>query len=268
MDSSDAFYEPCGSGEFRPTRHTEGPWSSEYQHGGPPAALLTRQIEECVQGEDLIIARLTFDILKPIPVVPLRVHARPVRSGWRVQLVEATLAQGDRVVMNASAWAVRVVPQQVPAPHEAGSPKPPTIPPTEWVPAHVPEWDCGFLAATEWRFVRGGYTTPGPATVWTRTRYPLLAGEPMSPVQRVVLTADSTNGVSSMLDIRSWSFIPPELTVHCLRAPRGEWLCLDTATVLNPGAAGLASSRLYDEDGLVAVAAQSLLVSALASSRG
>jgi hypothetical protein len=70
--------------------------------------------------------------------------------------------------------------------------------------------------------------------------------------------ADSGNGVSAVLDWRSHLFINPELTVHVLRAPEGEWVCLQARTEI--GAVGLAHSVLSDRRGPVARGAQSLLV--------
>ena len=53
--------------------------------------------------------------------------------------------------------------------------------------------------------------------------------------------ADSGNGLSSELDITGWQFINPELTVHLHRMAVGEWICLDAATAISAGGAGLAT---------------------------
>jgi acyl-CoA thioesterase len=66
--------------------------------------------------------------------------------------------------------------------------------------------------------------------------------------------------VSAVLPLNEWLFINTELTVHFLREPRGEWICLDAATAIAEGGAGLARSTLSDDDGMVALGAQSLLV--------
>ena len=87
-----------------------------------------------------------------------------------------------------------------------------------------------------------------------------MAGEEPSPLQRVLAVADSGNGVSSELDLAAWHFINPELTVHLHREAVGEWVCLDAATTISPGGAGLATSVLSDQQGPVAVGAQALLV--------
>ena len=63
-----------------------------------------------------------------------------------------------------------------------------------------------------------------------------------------------------MLALDDWLFINPELTVHFRREARGEWICLDAATVIADGGAGLARSTLSDGEGVVAHGSQSLLV--------
>ena len=101
----------------------------------------------------------------------------------------------------------------------------------------------------EWRWVRGHFSEPGPATVWTRMRIPLVEGEEPTPTQRVLATADSGNGAGSALPLGSWLYVNTELTVHLLRPPVGEWVCLDSATEIGPTGGGLAVSRLSDSAG-------------------
>lgn len=266
MESGEAFYQLGDRGTYLPTRHTEGPWSGQFQHGGPPTALLARAIEQCLAsepglgGEQMRIGRVSFDILAPVPMLPLRATVEISRPGRRVRRVEGTLTAGDAAVITASAWAILPAPADLPvdtAPAEA-FPPPEDLLPSD--PAAIPEWKCGFLAATEWRFVYGCYGTLGPAAAWVRPKVALLADEPLSPVQRVALTADSANGVSAVLDISAWMFIPPELTLHLMRSPVGEWLCLVAQSLVRPGAVGLATATLHDRHGPVAQSAQSLLV--------
>lgn len=261
MSTPDAFYEPGDHDTYLPTRHTEGPWGRDFQHGGPPAALIMRAIEERVAGEEFQIGRVTYEILSPVPMLPLRTVTVISRPGKRVQRIEAALTAAGKTVIAASAWAIRPAPAGLPLdPAPQGTLTPPGNLPASDPTVH-PGWSCGFLAATEWRFIHGSYRAPGPATAWVRPKVTLLPGERLSPAQRVVLTADSANGVSAVLDIRAWTFIPPELTVHFLRPPDGEWLCLEARSVVQPGAAGLATATVHDQYGVVARSAQTLLVS-------
>ena len=70
-------------------------------------------------------------------------------------------------------------------------------------------------------------------------REPIVAGEPPTPLQRVLVVANTGNGVSSALDWRRFTFINVDLTVHLERLPGGEWVCLDAVTL--PGRTGMAA---------------------------
>jgi hypothetical protein len=91
-------------------------------------------------------------------------------------------------------------------------------------------------------------------------RHPLIAGEPPSPLQRVLIAADSGNGVSATLDWRRYLFINVDLTVQLHTLPVGEWVCLDAITIPQPTGMGLADTALYDERGPIGRATQTLLV--------
>jgi hypothetical protein len=110
----------------------------------------------------------------------------------------------------------------------------------------------------DWLFVRGAFLEPGPATVWMRMQVPLVAGEEPSPLQRVLVAADSGNGVSAELDYHRYLFINTDLSVHLLRPPVGEWVCLDATTRVD--GLGLTDTALWDQRGRIGLAAQTLLV--------
>ena len=85
------FYRPDGPSRFLSTASTAGPWGPESQHGGPPAALLTRAVESLPRPDgDRVVGRLTMELLGPVPVGPLRVEASVVRPGRTVEMCEAT----------------------------------------------------------------------------------------------------------------------------------------------------------------------------------
>ena len=88
----------------------------------------------------------------------------------------------------------------------------------------------GWHTAMEIIFARGKFLEPGPATVWMRPRVALVEGEEFTPLQRVMVAADGGNGVSAPLDWSGFIFINTDLTVHLLRPPVGEWVCLDAVT--------------------------------------
>lgn len=254
---TDAFYLPLDDGLFRATEHTAGPWDPALQHAGPPAALITRELERHSPRAEMLLSRVTFEILHAVPVGELRTSVRIARPGRSVELLEASLEADGREVVRASAWRVLRA-RGVPTPAEPEPEPPPPLPDAEapWTGRLGP----GYLRAIEWRSLHGGFFDPGPAATWTRLRHPLVAGEEPSGLERLMAVADSGNGMSGLLDMRKWWFINPELTVHVEREPRGEWILLDAASSIQPDGAGLATSVLSDRDGRVARGAQTLYV--------
>jgi hypothetical protein len=249
-----AFYESDG-GTFTPTELTRGPWDPGAQHAGPPSALLGRAIE----AEGMFVGRITIEILRPVPLSPLAVSSRIVRPGRNVELVEAALAEtaAGGEVARATAWRLRTersgtvsLDEPPPAGPDSGS-------------EHgffATGQAVGYHTAMDYRFLEGSFTEPGPARVWMRMRQPLVDGEPTSPLARVLVAADSGNGVSAALDYRRHLFINTELTVHLVREPVGEWVQLDSITRVGPHGVGLSETVLYDETGRLGRAAQTLLV--------
>ncbi|MBK5305645.1 MAG: thioesterase family protein [Frankiaceae bacterium] len=253
---TESFFLPLGDGRWRATQHTTGPWDERFQHGGPPSALLGGVVEKLRPRDDVMVARMTVEILGPIPVGDLEVKADVVRPGRRVELVEAVLSADGRAVARARAWRVlRTDASPVPSQHRQAPPLPERARGVE-----AGGWIDGYLSAIEWRFDRGHFTERGPAAAWARTRVTVVPDEPLSPLQRVLVVADSGSGISSELDLRRWLFINPELTVHLHREPVGEWICVDASTTISPGGVGLATSVLSDVEGPVGVGAQTLLV--------
>ena len=200
-----------------------------------------------------------MELLGPVPVGPLDVQASVVRPGRSVELCAATLydVQRDRPCATASAW---LFPAGDDGPVQDDQPLPHT--PEDGRPKDRPvSWSGGYLDAVDWRWVTGSVQEPGPGVVWMRPAVDLVEGERMSPVQRLMSCVDSASGVSAALDPAGWAFLNTELTVHVLRPPVGEWVCLDASTTLGSGTVGVATSAVYDEQGLVARSAQALLVS-------
>jgi hypothetical protein len=254
-----AFYERDGD-LFVATELTRGPWDPGAQHAGPPAALLGHAIEGLADAEEFQVGRVTFEILGSVPIAPVSVNARVVRPGRRVQLVEAELSVGGQAMMRAGAWRIRTAPVDLPPGLPARAEPPPG-------PEHGHEAEFfptgqehGYHSGMEVRFIEGGFVEPGPATVWLRMRRPLVAGEQPSPLQRALIVADVGNGVSATLDYRRFLFINVDLTVHLERMPVGEWVGIDAVTLPQANGLGTAESVLFDAEGRIGRALQTLLI--------
>ncbi|MBX6749239.1 MAG: thioesterase family protein [Micromonosporaceae bacterium] len=254
-----SFYRPIAEDRFEATPYTRGPWDAGSQHAGPPAALLGRAVERQVGRDDMRVVRLAFDIVRPVPIGRLSVSTRVVRAGRSVAIVESELIpDGEPTAMRVTAMLIRTETAVAPAVSYGG---PPEFPDGTAEEAFFPvPYDVGYHTAMEYRFAAGSFLAPGPATCWMRMRVPLVEGEEPSPLSRVLVAADSGNGVSSVLDWRRYLFINPDLTVHLHRYPTGEWVCLDARTWIDPDGVGLAEAAVYDRTGALGRTAQSLFV--------
>jgi hypothetical protein len=76
----------------------------------------------------------------------------------------------------------------------------------------------------------------------------------------VAAVADFGSGISAILDAAAWNFQNLDLSVHLHRQPAGEWICLESASLVGPEGAGTCRTIMHDAAGAVGVAAQSLLV--------
>ena len=254
----EAFYERDGD-DYVATELTRGPWDPGAQHAGPPSALLGREIERLEDAAEFHVGRITFEILRSVPIGPVRVEVKVVRPGRRVQLVEASLSGEEGMLMRARGWRIRAAPVELPESIEF----PPAPPGPEQ--GSRPEFfatgqDAGYHTAMEWRSVGGGFLEPGPATVWMRMRGQLVEGEEPTPLQRTLVAADVGNGISAVLDWQRYLFINVDLSVHLERVPEGEWVCVDAVTLPQPNGVATAESVLSDQRGRIGRAAQTLLI--------
>jgi Acyl-CoA thioesterase C-terminal domain/Acyl-CoA thioesterase N-terminal domain len=245
---------------FVATEHTRGPWSADHQHAGPPSALLARAVERAVADDPAFqVARLTVELMAPVPIATVEVATSVLKAGRKVRRIDATLAAGGRLVARATGLAIHT--EAVELPPVALDPHEPPPPPEAGSSYGLPVFHAavGYGTAVDARRVRGGCGV-NPTAVWIRTRVALVAGEAPSPLQRVMIAADSGNGVAVVLDFRHFTFVNADLTVYLHRLPQDEWVCLESVTAPEPTGVGLTASRLFDRRGPIGWGLQTLVV--------
>ncbi|MBR0870191.1 thioesterase family protein [Bradyrhizobium tropiciagri] len=235
-----------------------GPWDPRMQHGSAPAALVVWAAEGVPTPVPMRIARITIDLMRPVPVAPLTVEREVLREGRKIQLCGVRLLADGVVVVSASVLKIKqqaaelppdiaALPVELPGPDQsmaepgnlAGSP---------------------FVKCISMRAARGRFGQTGPGAIWFRVDRPLIAGAAVSQAMRAVVASDFSNGTSPALDFRNWTFINADLTVSMAREPVGDWVLLDGETWIGPDGAGLAMSRLADQHGYFGRAVQSLVI--------
>ena len=251
---TDAFYIPDGD-RYVATEHTRGPWSPKHQHGGPPAALIAHAVE--TMAPEFTIARMTVDFLRPVPIDRLAVRVETLRAGTKVQRLLGTLVHGDAVVAHAVVTLVRPTAVDMPSPVASTT----IVSPELARPFQFPFFreSLGYHTAMESRLALGHFGR-GRVAIWMRQRVPLIAGATPSPVERVLVAADSGSGVSAGIEHASHTAINFDLTVALHRPLDGEWVGLDSISTYEPAGLGLADTRVLDIRGPIGRALQGLVI--------
>jgi hypothetical protein len=257
-EDAEAYFLPLGGGRYVATAACTGPWFPDAQHIGPPTALLVREFEATgADRPELQLARLTLEVLGPVPLGELSVRTEVLRPGRTIELVGAEVVAGGRAVLRAQAWRLAAAPTDGVA-GGALAPPPGPEPARPWT--HPEGWGYGYLDTVEWRFVHGGFDVLGDGQVWARPRLPIVAGEDPSPLQRVAAIADSASGIAARIDMTRWLFLNTEITLHFHRMPVGEWVGVDGHVAIGPTGLGTVSAVLFDTEGEVGRCAQQLTV--------
>ncbi|MFI0418666.1 acyl-CoA thioesterase domain-containing protein [Spongiactinospora sp. 9N601] len=224
--------------ELVPAPHAHGPWSPDMLHGRLLGGLAARAIEERYAEPGLHFARLTVDLFRNSPMMPVTVETALVRDGRRIRVADATITTEQGVIGRAAAVLLRQGEQpggtrSVVTP--AWDAAPPSGPPERgryW----TPPFDLWRLA---------GWERPGPGRAWLRETYPLVEDEPITPFVRAALAADFASPLSNA-GPEGLRFINADYTLTMGRVPEGELIGVEATGHLS--AAGVATGQITLHD--------------------
>jgi hypothetical protein len=254
---TDAIYRVDGN-RVVTSPNAAGPWDIRMQHGSAPAALAVWAAETIPTPQPMQIARVTIDLMRPVPVAPLTLATEILREGRKIQLCAVRLLAGDVVVVGATILKIKT--QALNLPSEVAD-LPLELPGPDQAREEQPDFSRSpFVTGISMRAARGRFGVPGPGAIWYRVDRPLIEASPVSQTMRAVVAADFCNGTSAVLDFQKWTFINADLTVSFARQPVGPWILLDAESWIGPDGAGLATARLADQRGYFGRAVQSLVI--------
>lgn len=264
---TDSYYELLDAADprgerFAATDLARGTWSPKIQHAAPVSALLVRALERTHARPDTRLSRVAVDLLGPVPVEgPLWVRSQIGRGGQQIELVGAELLapgpdETPRPVARATGWRLQTV--------DTSAIEQVSVPPLRRLDeARTTDmrqnWDRNYVHSVDWRWLTTPLA-PGDGEAWIMPVAHLVAGESMTPLQRLFAVADDANGVGTKLDITKWTFLNTDLVVHVHRIPDGDWIGIRAQTNYGPDGIGTTVGTLFDERGAVAAIQQSVLV--------
>jgi hypothetical protein len=251
-----------GSEWFSPTDHARGPWDPDACHGGPPTGLLARALEQVLPH--MRLARISVDLGRPVPMTGFAIVADVTRTGRATANTAASLVDADgKVRATATGMHVAVAPTPMFEARidnsDAVTPRLADSSPGAFPVGRVTHDEPGFRGAVEIRYPEGQDEGPGATTLWMRT-VPLLPAEEMSPFQRISPLADCGNAFSRNAEPDAVQFVNTDLLIALHRDPVGEWMGSRATSAWQPTGNGLADALLFDDEGPVGRALQTLLL--------
>ena len=232
-----AFYVREGEG-FTPTGLGASIWDATAQGGVSLAGLIGHLIGMVPQPVPMLVTRLTIDILGTVPLEPLFPQVRILREGRRLQLIEAELRAAGRTWVRSSALRVRL---EETTPHIA--------PLTQRLPE-----DAGVSIPTtnltDSLHLSGGLQTPGMGARWVRFIPQVVAGHPLSGLERMAMVADWAAAVAPLFSPREWTLANVDIALHLSRLPQDDWLLVDATSESAGNGIAIANGRLGDRNGM------------------
>lgn len=248
---------------WHPSALSRGPWDPRAQHGGAPCGLFAHVAEQAMGEACWQLGRLTVELVRPVPVSPLRTEVAKQASRATAR-ISIDLFDGSTLVARAHALMLRQqamsLPDDVPG-WTPGRllPLPADCSEKLRIPG-LPDGVSFYGNAVETRNAQGDPSQPGGGAAWFRLAVPFVEGMPASPAMRAIAAADFGNGLSWVLPASRYVFANADLSLHLHRQPMGEWIGLQSQTQVDASGAGVTLSRLFDEQGSIGVAAQTLVL--------
>jgi hypothetical protein len=147
----------------------------------------------------------------------------------------------------------------------ATRPQPPPAPEHGLAHHGVCAWASFNTRAIELRHADDAINMVG-ATAWVRLAVAVIDGHQPTAVARVAAAADLTSGIGACLPADRYRAVNADLTLHLKRPPAGEWIAIRAHTHIGSHATGTAHAQLYDADGQIGSATQTLVVQAARTS--
>src|SRR6202165_5378293 len=102
----DAIYRVDGN-RVVTSPHAAGPWDPRMQHGSAPASLVVWAAEAISTPVPMRIARVTIDLMRPVPMAPLTLETEVLREGRKIQLCAVRLFADGVLTVGATILKVR-----------------------------------------------------------------------------------------------------------------------------------------------------------------
>ncbi|WP_068180256.1 thioesterase family protein [Mycobacterium sp. UM_CSW] len=231
---------------FVPSDVARGGWGPTVG-GHAIGGLLARAVESERADETLIPARFTVDILRRVALAPVRVEASVVRSGRRMQAVDAVMTQDGELVARAATLFLRQSeqPQEIPwTPTRSMPPLPEELTALpKGVPMQIVPYNDGVEMSGQLPWQQDGLRQ-----AWIREIRSLVGDEELTPFIRAAMAVDVTASMTGFTRT-GLGFINADYTLTLCRLPKGSFVGLAGLTHHSAAGVGVGAATLFDAEG-------------------
>lgn len=285
-------YREIESFVFDPSPDTIGPWSPNFQHGGPPFALAYH----CAQriADRMVPMSGHLDFIRPVSVCRTEVDVEVVTSSRRTRLIDVKLFQNRLLVVRSSLW-FRDIEAVVPSADSAsgsiddydgrfsigdavektspgmlidelqenGLDTPLTSLGRDSEGMHLP-WinrGPGFVAASSWRTLKEEFGHRSQSRASWNYQGDVVYGHDTTPEELVFLAADSVWSVSRQFSFSDMTGVNVGVDLTYIRSPETVPLLIAGSTPMATGGGISASGGIFDSLRLCAVVTEPMISS-------
>ncbi|MEU3013269.1 acyl-CoA thioesterase domain-containing protein [Nocardia asteroides] len=244
MSTSPAYFTR-DDGVFQPTRYSMSLWAPNTLSGPPVCGLIAREVETRYCADGFAPARLTVDLHRAVPAVPLTVQSELVRDGKRVRAVSIVLRSGEAVVARGSALLLRrsaQPPGQVWRPERERP-----LPPPEARAAIDDAMHLFGSDGTGWSVTMSEHQNDTRKRKWVRN-IPVVAGQESSPFCYAAMTGEQTSLVTNW-GTEGIGFINTDVSITFSRMPIGPEMGIEAESHLSADGIAAGAAVLYDAEG-------------------
>jgi acyl-CoA thioesterase len=251
MSRMDAFFTAEGD-LYVPGPMTRGPWGQTM--GGQIVGGLMGWALDSYGDSEFQPARLTVDLLRPVPIEPVSISTTVQREGRRIKLVDGALLQNGTVVARASALFLRrtgepggevwSAPVMMPPPPVNSDGLEPEMPFFIWTFSATSGTGVPGMPATEWQ------QATAQKFAWTRLFRPMVAGHPLTPFTRAAFVGDVISSLTHW-GTGGLRYINADYTVAVSRLPEGEYIGLAAHSHYGNDGVATGTATLFDRAGAI-----------------
>ncbi|MGW5921910.1 acyl-CoA thioesterase domain-containing protein [Nocardia fluminea] len=263
MSTSPGYFTHA-DGVYTPLRYSLSLWAPSTLSGPPVCGLMAREVQAGYCADGFTPARLTVDLHRPVPAVPLTIASELIRDGNRVRSVTIVVRADGEIVARGSALLLK---RSAQPPGEVWRPDRDRPLPPPHVLATIDQTMHLFGSDGQgWSMNMTEHQNDARKRKWVRN-IPVVVGEQSSPFCYAAMTGEQTSLVTNW-GTEGIGFINTDVSITFSRMPVGDEMGLEAESHLSDDGIAAGAAVLYDEQGAFGICTTTALANARRQIRG